>query len=224
MSLVKLSHINKIYYLTDELTVVALKDINLEVKKGEFMAIVGPSGSGKSTLMHILGLLDHPTSGTYDLNGENVAGLSENSLAKLRNKNIGFVFQNFNLLPRTSALDNVALPLIYSGVGESERLMRAQKALAEVGLEDKLRSKPNQLSGGQQQRVAIARALITNPEIILADEPTGNLDTKNGEEIMKIFRNLNQKGSTIILITHEPNIAEKAKRHIHLRDGMITKN
>lgn len=224
MSLVKLSHINRIYYLTEELTVQALKDINLEVKKGEFIAVVGPSGSGKSTLMHILGLLDHPTSGTYKLNGKNVAGLSENSLAKLRNKNIGFVFQSFNLLPRTSALDNVALPLIYSGVVENERFMRARKALDEVGLEDKLRSKPNQLSGGQQQRVAIARALITNPEIILADEPTGNLDTKSGEEIMKIFHKLNQKGSTIILITHEPNIAEKAKRHIHLRDGMITKN
>lgn len=222
-ALVKLSNINKVYQLTEELTFQALNDVSLSVNKGEFIAIVGPSGSGKSTLMHIIGLLDRPTSGSYELDGHNVAALKENSLAELRNKKIGFVFQSFNLLPRTSALDNVALPLIYSKVGSKERLERAKQALVEVGLEDKMNSKPNQLSGGQQQRVAIARALVTNPEMILADEPTGNLDSKTGEDIMKLFRDLNKKGRTIVLITHEPNIAEQAKRHIHIRDGRISK-
>ncbi len=222
MSLVKLTHVNKIYNLTEDLSFQALADINLSINKGDFVAIVGPSGSGKSTLMHILGLLDHATSGTYELDGHDVSNLGENTLAGIRNKKIGFVFQSFNLLPRTSALDNVALPLIYSGIGNKERLERAEEALLEVGLEEKLASRPNQLSGGQQQRVAIARALVTNPEIILADEPTGNLDSKNGEEIMKLFHHLNKNGKTIILITHEPNIAKHAKKHIHIRDGRIS--
>lgn len=223
MSLVKLSHINKTYQLTEDLTFQALNDVSLSIAKGEFMAIVGPSGSGKSTLMHIIGLLDHPTNGSYELDGHDVANLKENALAEIRNKKIGFVFQSFNLLPRTSALDNVALPLIYSKVKSKERLERAKEALVEVGLGEKLQSRPNQLSGGQQQRVAIARALVTNPEIILADEPTGNLDSKTGEDIMKLFYDLNKKGKTIVLITHEPNIAEQAKRHIHIRDGRISK-
>lgn len=219
MICVKLSGVNKVYEITQDLSFQALKDINLIIKKGEFIAVTGPSGSGKSTLMNILGLLDHPTSGSYELDGQMVAKLGENSLAQIRNKKIGFVFQNFNLLPRTTALDNVCLPLIYSGVDKLERIRKATQALGEVGLSDKLNSKPNQLSGGQQQRVAIARALVTNPEIILADEPTGNLDTKSGEEIMKIFENLNKAGRTIILITHEHEIASKAKRIIRVKDG-----
>lgn len=222
MSLVKLSHINKIYRLTEDLSFQALNDVSLSINTGEYMAIVGPSGSGKSTLMHIIGLLDHPTTGSYELDGHDVANLGENHLAQIRNKKIGFVFQSFNLLPRTSAIDNVALPLIYSKVNSKERLERAKEALVEVGLSDKLSSRPNQLSGGQQQRVAIARALVTSPEIILADEPTGNLDSKNGEEIMRLFHNLNKKGRTIILITHEAEVAKQAKRHIHIRDGRIS--
>ncbi len=223
MPLVKLTHINKVYQLTEELSFQALKDVNLSIDKGEFVAIVGPSGSGKSTLMHLLGLLDHPTSGSYELEGHNVAKLGENTLAELRNKKIGFVFQSFNLLSRTSALDNVALPLIYSGVPQAERRTRAAKALEEVGLGDKLRSKPNQLSGGQQQRVAIARALVTNPEIILADEPTGNLDSINGAEVMKLFETLHDQGRTIILITHDHNVAKHAKKRILVKDGKVVK-
>ena len=219
---VQLSHVNKIYTSEEGLTFQALFDINFEVKKGEFVAIVGPSGSGKSTLMNILGLLDQPTDGSYDLDGHNVAQLRENTLAEIRNKKIGFVFQSFNLLNRTSALDNVALPLMYSGVSRSERERRAKEALSAVGLAEKIKSKPNQLSGGQQQRVAIARALVTNPEIILADEPTGNLDTKTGEEIMKIFKDLNKQGKTIILITHSLEIAKEAKRTIRIKDGRVS--
>ena len=222
MSVVKFSGINKIY-TSGEITFQALKNINLDVKKGEFVAIIGASGSGKSTMMNLIGLLDHPTSGTYALDGKDTHDFKEDQLAKIRNKKIGFVFQSFNLLPRTSALDNVALPLIYAGIGGSKRKEMAQIALEQVGLEDKLNSHPNQLSGGQQQRVAIARALVTDPELILADEPTGNLDTKSGEEVMKIFQHLNKMGKTIIMITHELDIAKNAKRIIRLKDGEILK-
>ena len=190
MALVKLSKVNKLYQ-TGEIPFQALKDINLEVKRGDFVAVIGASGSGKSTLMNIIGLLDKPSSGTYELDGEDTSRLKEDDLARIRNKKIGFVFQSFNLLPRTTALDNVAMPLIYAGVSRQERNEKAEKALDQVGLSDKLNSHPNQLSSGQQQRVAIARALVNNPEIILADEPTGNLDSKSGHEIMVIFKKLN---------------------------------
>ncbi len=221
--LVNLSKVNKIYQ-TGDVTFQALKDIDLKVSKGDFLAIIGASGSGKSTLMNIIGLLDSPTSGSYVLDGEDTSHLSENVLAKIRNKKIGFVFQSFNLLARTSALDNVALPLIYAGVDSNARKELAKKALEQVGLSDKLASKPNQLSGGQQQRVAIARALVTNPEIILADEPTGNLDSKSGIEIMKIFETLHKEGRTIIMITHEDDIAKHAKTTVRLKDGEIWKH
>ncbi len=220
--LIKLINVNKVFD-TGEVSFQALKNINLTINKGEMVAIVGPSGSGKSTLMNILGLLDRPTAGTYLLDEEAVAKLSADRLASLRNRKIGFVFQQFNLLPRTSSLDNVALPLIYSGISKEERIERAKNALAQVGLSDKLSSRPNQLSGGQQQRVAIARALITNPDLILADEPTGNLDTKTGLEILEILKNLNKEGKTIILITHEQELAKRAKRIIQLKDGEIIK-
>lgn len=220
MTLVRLVKINKIYQ-TGEVFFQALKNINLEVKKGDFLAIIGPSGSGKSTLMNIIGFLDRPTSGSYDLNGQDTAYLKEDTRAEIRNKQIGFVFQSFNLLPRTTALDNVSMPLIYAGVSKSERIMMAKQALNEVGLSDKLFSKPNQLSGGQQQRVAIARALVNNPQVILADEPTGNLDSKVSQEIMKIFENLNKGGKTIIMITHEASIAKHAAKVIRMKDGEI---
>ncbi|TSC90444.1 MAG: putative ABC transport system ATP-binding protein [Microgenomates group bacterium Gr01-1014_5] len=219
-TLVKLHKVNKIFK-TDTLSFHALIDINLEIKKGEFIGIVGPSGSGKSTLMNILGLLDNPTSGTYTLDGQDVSRLGEETLASLRNKKIGFIFQNFNLLGRTSALENVQLPLIYSGVSKEERDLRAVEILQSVGLGDKLQSRPNQLSGGQQQRVAVARALITNPEILLADEPTGNLDSKTGADIINLFKTLNKKGKTIILITHEASIAKNANRVITIKDGKV---
>ncbi len=223
MSLVSLKNVNKVYNLSEGLDFQALKNVSLEIDKGEFVAIVGPSGSGKSTLMHILGLLDHPSSGSYELDGHKVAQLGENNLAKIRNQKIGFVFQNFNLLSRTSALENVALPLVYAGLDQAARLHKAKSALEEVGLGEKINSHPNQLSGGQQQRVAIARALVTNPEIILADEPTGNLDSKTGEEIMKLFEDLNSQGRTIILITHDKNIAKNAKRIVSIKDGQVTR-
>lgn len=219
-TLVKLSKVNKIYR-TDEVAFMALKNINLSINTGDFIAIIGASGSGKSTLMNIIGLLDHPTSGSYYLDGQDTAHFSQDHLAELRNKKIGFVFQSFNLLPRTSSLDNVALPLIYSKTPKSERLNRAKKALAELGLGDKINSRPNQLSGGQQQRVAIARSLVNNPQIILADEPTGNLDSKVSEEIMRIFELLNRQGKTIVMITHEPSIAKHAKKIIKMKDGEI---
>lgn len=223
MPLIKLTNVNKIFELDEELTFQALKNINLVINKGEFVAIMGPSGSGKSTLMNILGLLDHPTSGSYDLDGHDVSHLKDNSLALLRNKELGFVFQNFNLLSRTSAVDNVALPLIYSGVSTSERIERAKKALDIVGLSDKYNSRPSQLSGGQQQRVAIARALVTNPDVIFADEPTGNLDSKSGAEIIKILHELHKQGKTILLITHDQNVAKNAKIIIRVKDGEILK-
>ncbi len=220
--LIHLKNINKIYQLDEDLTFQALKDINLSIGKGEFVAIVGPSGSGKSTLMNIIGLLDRPSTGEYDLDGQNVAHLSNNHLAELRNKKIGFVFQSFNLLTRTSAVDNVSLPLIYSGIPQKERISRAKKALDAVGLSDKYASKPNQLSGGQQQRVAIARAIVTNPDIILADEPTGNLDSKSGADAMKMLEQLHKDGKTIILITHDSVTAAHAKRIIRVKDGEVT--
>lgn len=222
-TLVKLSKVNKVYQ-TGEISFQALKDINLIVKKNEFAAIIGASGSGKSTLMNIIGLLDKPTSGSYTLAGEDASKLEEDQLAGIRNKKIGFIFQSFNLLPRTSALENVAIPLIYAGMAREERLAKAKQALEEVGLGEKLSSHPNQLSGGQQQRVAIARALVNNPDIILADEPTGNLDSKSGKEVMDIFKKLNRAGKTIIMITHEADIAKNAKRIIRIKDGMIWKH
>lgn len=218
--LVTLLHVNKVYS-TGDVVFQALKDINLEINKSEFVAITGPSGSGKSTIMHILGLLDQPSSGSYFLNDQDTSKLKEETLARLRNQKIGFVFQSFNLLGRTPAWRNVALPLIYAGVEESEREKRAKEHLTQVGLGEKVNSLPNQLSGGQQQRVAIARALINNPEIILADEPTGNLDTTSGHDILEIFKSLHAQGRTIILITHDMTIAKNAKRIIYVRDGKI---
>lgn len=208
-------------YGEDEALTYALNCIDLEIKSGEFVAIIGPSGSGKSTLMHILGCLDKPTSGDFYLNGELVSHLSDNKLARIRNKTIGFVFQSFNLLPKTSAVKNVEIPLIYSGVKKDERTQKAKEMLLKVGLGDKFESTPAKLSGGQQQRVAVARALINDAAIIMADEPTGNLDTKSSEEIMNLIASLNNEGKTIIIITHEMEVARRAKRVITIRDGKI---
>jgi putative ABC transport system ATP-binding protein len=205
-------------------TVHALAGVSLDIASGEFAAIMGPSGSGKSTLMNILGCLDRPTGGSYLLDGQEVATLNDDKLATTRNKKIGFVFQNFNLLPRMSALQNVALPLVYAGVEKHNRLERAAWALAMVGLEERKHHRPNELSGGQRQRVAIARALVNDPAIIMADEPTGNLDSKSGNEIMGIFCKLNGEGRTIILVTHEPDIAAYARRIIQVRDGIIVRD
>ena len=219
MSIV-LSNIKKIYQMGDT-HVAALAGITLKIDAGEFTAIMGPSGSGKSTLMNILGCLDRPTSGSYMLDGEEVATLKDDELAVTRNKKIGFVFQNFNLLPRMSAQQNVALPLVYAGVMKQERDSVATAALTMVGLADRMHHRPNELSGGQRQRVAIARALVNNPTIIMADEPTGNLDSKSGNEIMEIFTNLNKEGRTIVLVTHEIEIAQFTRRIISFRDGLI---
>lgn len=208
-------------YIVGTTEVNALAGIDLTIYKGEYVAIMGPSGSGKSTLMNILGCLDTPTSGVYVLNGTDVSSMGENELADVRNKEIGFVFQTFNLLPRYTSLENVALPLIYSGVGLRDRTARAEKSLASVGLEDRMEHKPNELSGGQRQRVAVARALINNPAIILADEPTGNLDTKTSIDIMYLFERIYAAGNTIIVVTHEPDIAAHARRIVRLRDGKI---
>ncbi len=218
--MISVSHISKVYKM-DGLETVALSDISFKVDKGEFVAIMGPSGSGKSTLMHILGALDKPSGGTYILDGENVENLSDDELADIRNRKIGFVFQAYNLLPRTPALKNVMLPMSYAGTPKAQRGERAKKYLAMVGLGDRMDHTSNQLSGGQQQRVAIARALILNPSILLADEPTGNIATVQAAEIMNIFQKLNAEGHTIVMITHEPDIAEHAKRIIHIRDGKI---
>lgn len=221
--MIKVSHISKIYK-NEEVETVALSDVSFEIKKAEFVAFMGPSGSGKSTLMHILGALDLPTSGTYLLDGENVNKLKDDELADMRNKKIGFVFQAFNLLPRTTALKNIALPMVYAGVSKKEREDIAKKFLEMVGLKDRLNNTPSQLSGGEQQRVAIARALVMNPSILLADEPTGNIASIQAEEIMAIFKKLNSEGHTIIMITHEQDIAEHAKRIIHLKDGKIVED
>lgn len=220
---IRLRDIKKIYKMGGQ-ELAALNGINLDIKRGEFAALMGPSGSGKSTLMNILGCLDRPTVGSYELEGKEVAHLSDDELAVMRNKHIGFVFQNFNLLSRISSLENVALPLVYAGVGASERHKRAQEVLEAVGLGDRAGHLPNELSGGQRQRVAIARALVNNPEIIMADEPTGNLDTKSTKEIMEIFQEMHGRGKTIILVTHEPEIAVCANRQLLVRDGVITRD
>lgn len=222
-ALITIKDIGRKYVIGSEV-IHALKSVSLEINKGEFVALMGPSGSGKSTLMNILGCLDTPSKGDYILNGINVSQMSDNDLAEVRNKEIGFVFQTFNLLPRSTSLDNVALPLIYAGAGKRERDERATKALENVGLGNRVTHKPNELSGGQRQRVAVARALINNPSIILADEPTGNLDTKTSIEIMGLLEEIHSKGNTIILVTHEEDIAQHAHRIVRMRDGLIEKD
>ena len=218
---IRLERIHKVYRMGD-IEVHALRGVSLEINRGEFVAIMGPSGSGKSTMMNIIGCLDRPTKGQYFLEGVDVSTVDKAGLADIRNKSVGFVFQSFNLVPRTSALENVELPLVYAGVGSSERVRRARAALAEVGLSDREKNMPNQLSGGQQQRVALARALVNNPSLILADEPTGALDTRTSVEVMEIFQRLNrERRLTIVVVTHEPDIAQYAKRIIQFRDGRI---
>jgi len=218
--IIEIKEITRDFPLGNE-TVYVLKGIDLTINKGEYVALMGPSGSGKSTLMNILGCLDTPTAGDYILNGKDVSKMGDDELAEIRNKEIGFVFQTFNLLPRTTALDNVALPMVYAGYSKSERTERATEVLNQVGLGDRMDHKPNQLSGGQRQRVAVARALVNRPSIILADEPTGNLDSKTSIEIMNLFNEIHANGNTVILVTHEEDIAEHAHRIIRLRDGVI---
>jgi putative ABC transport system ATP-binding protein len=221
-TVISLDKIIKNYYI-GTITVEALRSVDLEINKNEYVAIMGPSGSGKSTLMNLVGALDTPTSGSYILNGTDVSKMDDNRLAEIRNKEIGFIFQTFNLLPRYTALENVTLPLIYAGVGKNERVEKAKHTLAEVGLADRMDHKPNELSGGQRQRVAVARALVNKPSIILADEPTGNLDSKTSEDIMKLFLQIHDLGNTIIVVTHEEYIARYAQRIIRLFDGKIEK-
>lgn len=218
--LIKITGISRIYQIGSE-TIYALRNVDLNIFKNEYVALMGPSGSGKSTLMNILGCLDTPSTGEYILNNNSVAKMSDNELADVRNKEIGFVFQTFNLLPRSSTLDNVALPLVYSGMPKAEREARAAEVLKQVGLENRMKHKPNELSGGQRQRVAIARALVNNPAIILADEPTGNLDSKTSVEIMGLFEEIHKNGNTIILVTHEEDIALHAHRIVRLKDGLV---
>ncbi len=220
--LISLESIKKTYVLGDQI-VDALKGVDLKIFKGEYIALMGPSGSGKSTLMNIIGCLDTPSSGTYWLNGKEVSQMSDAHLSEVRNTEIGFVFQTFNLLNRLNAIDNVALPLVYAGVPQNERIQRAKVVLEKVGLKDRMNHKPNELSGGQRQRVAVARALINNPSLLLADEPTGNLDTKTSYEIMALFDEIHQSGNTIVLVTHEEDIAKHAKHIVRMRDGEIEK-
>jgi putative ABC transport system ATP-binding protein len=218
--MLEIKKITKIYKM-GEVLVNALRGVSFHIDKGQFVAIMGPSGSGKSTLMHIIGCLDHPTEGSFIMDGEDISKVNDNKLAEIRNKKIGFVFQQFNLLARTTILHNVEVPLIYAGVNSKKRKKLAEQALENVGLGNRLKHRPNEISGGEVQRAAVARALVNNPLIILADEPTGNLDSKNGEEIMKIFHKLHQEGHTIIVVTHELEVAKYAQRIIHLRDGVI---
>jgi putative ABC transport system ATP-binding protein len=218
--IISIEHIGKAYKIGEEV-IHALKDVSLKIYKNEYVALMGPSGSGKSTLMNMLGCLDSPSSGEYILNRLSVAKMSDNELAEVRNKEIGFVFQTFNLLPRATTLDNVALPLVYSGYTKEDRIKRAEEVLEQVGLKDRMKHKPNELSGGQRQRVAIARALVNKPAIILADEPTGNLDSKTSVEIMGLFEEIHKNGNTIILVTHEEDIALHAHRIVRLKDGLV---
>jgi len=220
MSLIRLEEVWRSYEMGTE-TVHALRGVSLSIERGEYVAIMGPSGSGKSTLMNILGCLDTPTTGSYELNGQAVADMDDDELAGIRNREIGFVFQTFNLLPRTTALRNVELPLIYAGMDVDERRETALGALADVGLAERVSHRPNEMSGGQRQRVAIARALVNKPSILLADEPTGNLDTKTGEEILELFASLSAKGNTLVVVTHEENVARHAHRIIRIRDGLV---